>query len=554
MPYCSFIRDRSCRTIHLLPVQTGRYFEGHVFMNLTVGKNRCELRCLMENKCVSVNIGSGKSPSSVICELSDSDHCLHPEDLKPRQGWTCRGAKNPCCYNPCLNNGKCLLGYTEKNYACECPPGFTGEKCENDINECNTGSHDCNENATCTNTAGNFNCTCKPGFTGDGRSCTDVDECSTGIHDCNENATCANAAGTFNCTCKTGFTVDGLSCSDCTSKLNYFTKYQDLPTQSAWDVEVFTIDGSLFMAFAKDHDSFIYKLNETAGNFTLHQTIDTIGAQDIEYFMIADKHYIAIANFWDGNTFNLNSSVFQWNGHSFELWQNISTSGATSFNFFKIHSELLLVVTNFFDGSSFRINSSIYKWKDNKFEELQEIRTQRAWASTVLTIHNETFIVFANWYDSDPSHSSDVIKWSGKKFIDPKFPQIFGLNVQDLKSLTLDDTVFLALATTNGIVIYKREGEKFVNVNQTFSKPRDVWSFATFTMCGQTFLCEAEDSANELVLYVDSESEFLARYQELPQHYGRRRVKSFEYKGHTYLAVANEGGYSAVYKSGLKWF
>ncbi|XP_068734366.1 uncharacterized protein [Montipora capricornis] len=505
--------------------------------------------------------------------------------------------KNPCCYNPCPKNGKCLLGYTKKNYACECPPGFTGEKCENDIDECNTGSHDCNENATCTNTAGNFNCTCKPGFTGDGRpctdvdecstgihdcsenatctntagnvnctckpgftgdgrSCSDVDECSTGIHDCNENATCANTAGTFNCTCKTGFTGDGLSCSDCTGKLNYFTKHQDLPTQLANDVEVFTIDGSLFIAFALRHNSsVIYKLNQSAGNFTLHQTIDIIGASpDIEYFMIADKHYIAIAIYPD-RTYNLNSSVFQWNGHSFELWQNISTSGATSFNFFKIHSEVFLAVTNSFDGSSFRINSSIYKWKDNKFEELQEIRTQRAWASTVLTIHNETFIVFANWYDSDSSHSSDVMKWSGKKFIDPKFPQIFGLNVLDLKSFTIDDAVFLALATTNGIVIYKWDGEKFVNANQTFSKPRNVRSVHTFTMCGQTFLCATGLLPSELVLYVHSESKFMAMYQDIENKYGPTGVTSFEHKGHTYLAVANVGGNnSIVYKSGLKWF
>ena len=327
---------------------------------------------------------------------------------------------------------------------------------------------------------------------------------------------------------------------------------------------MFTIDGSFFIAFAQYDDSnrdykvsssSIYKLNESAGHFILHQTIDTIGASDIEYFMIADKHYIAIANSRDGNTYNLNSSVFQWNGHSFELWQNISTSGASSLNFFKIHSELFLAVTNFYDGSSSRINSSIYKWEDNKFEELQEIRTHGAVASTVLTIHNERFIVFANWYDSDPSHSSDVMKWSGKKIIDPKFPQIFGLNEQDLKSFTIDDTVFLALATTNGIVIYKWDGEKFVNANQTFSKPRDVWSVHTFTMCGQTFLCATGLLPSELVLYVHSESKFMAMYQDIENKYWPTSVTSFEHKGHTYLAVANfHGNNSIVYKSGLKWF
>ena len=343
-----------------------------------------------------------------------------------------------------------------------------------------------------------------------------------------------------------------LSIEDCTSKLNYFTKHQDLPTQLASDVEVFTIDGSLFMAFAQYHDSSIYKLNETAGNFTLHHTIATIGAWDIEYFMIADKHYIAIANHRHERIHNLNSSVFQWNGHSFELWQNISTSGATSSNFFKIHSELFLAVTNSYDGSSSRINSSIYKWKDNKFEELQEIRTQGARASTVLTIHNETFIVFANWNDSDSSHSSDVMKWSGKNFIDPKVPQIFGHVAWDLKSFTIDDTVFLAFATMSGIVIYKRDGEKFVNVNQTFSKLRDVWSVHTFTMCGQTFLCATGLSWSELVLYVHSESKFMAMYHDIESKYLPESVTSFEHKGHTYLAVANEN--SIVYKSGLKWF
>ena len=357
-----------------------------------------------------------------------------------------------------------------------------------------------------------------------------------------------------------------LSIEDCTGKLNYFTKYQDLPIQSTRDVEVFTIDGSLFMAFAQYREgtrgnfsykvgSGIYKLNESAGNFTLHQTINTTGAYDIEYFMIADKHYIAIANRKDGSIYNLNSSVFQWNGHSFELWQNISTSGATSFNFFKIHSELFLAVTNSYNGSSYRINSSIYKWEDNKFEELQEIRTHGARASTVLTIHNETFIGFAIRFYRDSSHSSDVMKWSGKKFVgDPKFPQIFDYRFWDLKSFKIKDTIFLAFAGRfAGIVIYKWDGEKFVNVNETISKPFST--LHTFTMCGQTFLCAASYFSEELILYVHSESNFMAMYQDLSiNNYEPRSVKSFEHKGHTYLAVADEKGYSAVYKSGLKWF
>ncbi|XP_068759347.1 uncharacterized protein [Montipora capricornis] len=562
-------QDRSCRTIHLLPVQRGQYFQGHVFMNLTVGKGECEHWCLLENKCVSVNIGSGKSPSSVICELSDSDHCQHPEDLKPRRDWTYRGTKNPCCYNPCFNNGKCLLGYTEENYACECPRGFTGENCEKDVDECSIGIHDCDENAVCANTAGNFNCTCKTGFTGDGRSCSapitpPQTHCSCNQFPC-RNGRCIPQVwfcdGDNDCGDKSD---EPSNCSNCTGKLNNFKKYQDLPTQSAQNVEMFTIDGSLFIAFAQYDDSnrdykvgsSIYKLNESAGNFILHQTIDTIAAWDIEYFMIADKHYIAIANREHEGIYNLNSSVFQWNGHSFELWQNISTSGASSLNFFKIHSELFLVVTNFFDGISKSINSSIYKWKDKTFEKFQEIRTHDVEASTVLTIDNETFIVFANWYDSDSSHSSDVMKWSGKKFVDPKFPQIFDHSVVDLKSFTINDSIFLAFATmSSGIVIYKWDGEKFVNVNETISKPRYVSTLHTFTMCGQTFLCAAEYYRHVLVLYVHSESEFMSRYQELPQHDRSSGVKSFEYKGHTYVAVANEfGGNSIVYKSGLKWF
>ena len=40
-----------------------------------------------------------------------------------------------------------------------------------DIDECECGTHDCDENAICTNTIGSYDCTCREGYIGDGRTC-----------------------------------------------------------------------------------------------------------------------------------------------------------------------------------------------------------------------------------------------------------------------------------------------------------------------------------------------------------------------------------------------
>ena len=39
-----------------------------------------------------------------------------------------------CVENECLNNSTCVDGVNK--YTCDCPPGFTGDFCETDINEC----------------------------------------------------------------------------------------------------------------------------------------------------------------------------------------------------------------------------------------------------------------------------------------------------------------------------------------------------------------------------------------------------------------------------------
>ena len=42
--------------------------------------------------------------------------------------------------------------------------------------------------------------------------CVDIDECVTGTHNCNESANCTNTNGGFTCQCKEGYTGDGVEC------------------------------------------------------------------------------------------------------------------------------------------------------------------------------------------------------------------------------------------------------------------------------------------------------------------------------------------------------
>ena len=70
----------------------GFAFQNHVIkeIHLHMGtelNGDCRHMCLMESTCVSVNIGPPDKDGFRLCQLSDSDHIKHPEDLKPREGF-----------------------------------------------------------------------------------------------------------------------------------------------------------------------------------------------------------------------------------------------------------------------------------------------------------------------------------------------------------------------------------------------------------------------------------------------------------------------------------
>lgn len=123
-----------------------------------------------------------------------------------------------------------------QTYDCEgcdgeesCGGGGTANKCGCDARTaCDAMGYECGEanlGAICANlgtescgrcgpgTCTNHLCVCNAGYAFNGTTCADIDECAATPDTCDENATCTNTAGTFACTCNAGYTGDGVTCT-----------------------------------------------------------------------------------------------------------------------------------------------------------------------------------------------------------------------------------------------------------------------------------------------------------------------------------------------------
>lgn len=119
--------------------------------------------------------------------------------------------RNECLSGPCLNGATCVdhIG----SYSCQCDAGWTGSRCDQEINECE--SNPC-VHGTCIDHIGFYSCQCDAGWTG--TNCDqDIDDCSSGpcIH-----GSCTDQLNAYTCQCQTGWigvNCDVLDYDECTS-------------------------------------------------------------------------------------------------------------------------------------------------------------------------------------------------------------------------------------------------------------------------------------------------------------------------------------------------
>jgi len=106
-----------------------------------------------------------------------------------------------CTESSCLHGGLCVpLGH---GVQCFCPAGFSGKRCEVDIDEC--ASQPCFNGGSCIDLPQGYRCQCKNGFSG--INCQEEkSDCRNDT--CPERAMCKDEPGlnNFTCLCRSGYT------------------------------------------------------------------------------------------------------------------------------------------------------------------------------------------------------------------------------------------------------------------------------------------------------------------------------------------------------------
>ncbi|XP_037103624.1 growth arrest-specific protein 6 [Syngnathus acus] len=114
-----------------------------------------------------------------------------------------------CSPSHCHARGSVRCEDKKGAFLCHCFSGWTGDLCDQDVDECNKSNGGCDHE--CSNTMGSYHCSCQPGYMLRGHHmCVDVDECQDVVDVCGS-AHCENNEGGYQCLCDPGYVFDNES-------------------------------------------------------------------------------------------------------------------------------------------------------------------------------------------------------------------------------------------------------------------------------------------------------------------------------------------------------
>ncbi|XP_054865284.1 protein kinase C-binding protein NELL2 isoform X2 [Amphiprion ocellaris] len=159
--------------------------------------------CTEHDECLS---GLHNCDENALCFNMVGGHSCSCKPGYTGNGTVCKAM----CDGLCQNGGTCV---SPNN--CVCQQGFTGKRCETDIDECVDGFVECDSKSTCVNLPGWYHCECRDGyhdnglFSANGESCVDINECKTGRNTCANDTVCFNLEGGYDCRCPHGHNCTG---------------------------------------------------------------------------------------------------------------------------------------------------------------------------------------------------------------------------------------------------------------------------------------------------------------------------------------------------------